>query len=677
LTTTSFGRRLALAVTLTGLLGGASLGAQAKPFALDDYDRLVRLRGARLSADGASALVVVGRANLQENRYDYDLVLVTVASGGQRVLVSSRPGLSQPVFVPGQDAVAFLADVPGSEAGAAHAQVHVVSPGGEPRVLTRTPSGVDAFAVSPDGRTVAFTAEDPAPERQGAARFQDAFEVGNNGVTERSAPRASHLWTVPLEGGEPRRVTRGGFSFATGLGASPLAFSPDGRQVLATRTVTPLSGDARSARVHTVELASGLQARLTLRGGHESDPLFSPDGRSVVFLHPREGDVAGVTEAYVAFASGQDDGRSASRALDRSIASARFLADGRSLLLGGNDGTRMALWIQPPDAAARRLDLGAVVEHDGVTASADGSLLFVGTERDRGPELYFLERPGAAGAPAGPAGRRLTDFNPLTGFALGRTEGFEWPSSDGLVADGVLTYPPDFSASRTWPLVLLIHGGPTAASNESFDPLAQLLAARGWLVLQPNYRGSDNRGNAFQRAIVSGAGEGPGQDVMAGVEALRKRGFVDASRLAVSGWSYGGFMTGWMVGRYPDSWRAAVMGASALDLFDMWSLSDLSAQPRHALTGSPFLGEAAAREQSPLTHVAKVRTPTLLLSNAADARVAVSQSYKWFRALRDRDVDARFFVYPTGGHTPGGPVRQKDVWRRWIEWIDRRFAAGS
>jgi dipeptidyl aminopeptidase/acylaminoacyl peptidase len=419
-----------------------------------------------------------------------------------------------------------------------------------------------------------------------------------------------------------------------------------------------------------VDTVTGLQRRLTLRGGRESAPAFSPDGRRLLFLHPRDSDFENATEAFVADATG-GDGRSATRGLDRSITTALFRPDGRSLLVGGNDGTCMALWEQPLDGPARPLGLGPVVEYEDVAQSADGTLAFVGTERDRPAELYVLE-PGAPGP------RRLTDFGaPLASLGLGRTEGFEWPTSDGLTADGVLTYPPDFAPSKTWPLVLLIHGGPTAASNEAFSAEAQLFAAKGWVVFQPNYRGSDNRGNAFQRAISAGAGEGPGQDVMAGVEALKKRGFVDGSRIAVSGWSYGGFMTGWLIGRYPDAWRAAVMGAAALDLFDMWSLSDLSAEPRHALTGSPFADEAHFREQSPLTHVAKVRTPTLILSNAADARVAVSQSYKFFRALRDRDVDTRFFVYPTGGHMPAGPVRQKDVWKRWMEWIDRRFTAAS
>jgi dipeptidyl aminopeptidase/acylaminoacyl peptidase len=626
---------------------------------------------------------VVGRTNLDENRYDRELVLVDVRTGTSRTLVRGLKGVSRPRFSPKGDRLAFLAD----DAKEAGAQVYVLAlgegTGAEPRAVTKAPVGVDEYAWSPDGQTLAFSAADAPEEKKGAARFLDAFEVAKNGVLDRSAPGASHLYVMPVAGGEARRVTKGGFSLTTSLSRSPLAFSPDGREVAFARTISPRSGDSETARVHVVDVASGLQRRISLAPGQEGSPEFSPDGRTLVFLHPRESDPANVTEAFVAPAAGGDP-RSVTRDLDRSLGFVRFLPGGSALLVGANDATRMGLWLQPLTGAARRIDLGPIAEYSDLDVATSGAVVLVGSEAARPPELYVLEAtPTTGGAAAGPAltpPRRLTDFHAALGKrTLGRSEGFEWPAEGGLTADGVLTFPPDFVPSRTWPLVLNIHGGPTAASTEAFDFLTQLMAAKGWIVFQPNYRGSDNRGNAFQRAITAGPGEGLGRDVMAGIEALKKRGYVDASRVAVSGWSYGGFMTGWLITRYPEAWRAAVMGAAALDLFDMWSLSDLNAQRRHALTESPWAPsrEAHFLEQSPLHYVAKVRTPTLMLSNVADARVAITQSYKFFQALRDNDVDVRFFAYPTGGHMPAGPVRQKDVYRRWLEWISDRFALGG
>jgi dipeptidyl aminopeptidase/acylaminoacyl peptidase len=159
---------------------------------------------------------------------------------------------------------------------------------------------------------------------------------------------------------------------------------------------------------------------------------------------------------------------------------------------------------------------------------------------------------------------------------------------------------------------------------------------------------------------------------MSGIAALRKKVAIDPQRMAVSGWSFGGFATAWVIAKNP-GFAAAVVGAPALDLFDMWTLSDLGAQRRHAFTGSPWVREPFFREQSPLTHAGKIRTPTLVMANADDARVAVTQAYKLHRALKDNGVETKLVVYPTAGHEPEGPARQRDVYRRWLEWIESRL----
>jgi dipeptidyl aminopeptidase/acylaminoacyl peptidase len=399
----------------------------------------------------------------------------------------------------------------------------------------------------------------------------------------------------------------------------------------------------------------------------ETSPAISPDGRTVSYLFPRDGDPASAIDARIVPMAGGGDERVAS-SLDRSILWNQWLPDG-ALLLEANDATRMALWKVEPHGVSRKLDTGELAEIADISVAPDGTIALLASEPQRPVEVYLL----SSTIPGPP--RRITNFNAAaTQFAIGRTEPIDWASDDNLHADGVVTFPPEFTPARKWPLVLIIHGGPTGSSNESFDPLPQLMAARGWIVFQPNFRGSDNLGNDFQRGIVAGAGSGPGRDVMAGVAALKARGYIDESRIAVSGWSYGGFMTVWMIGHYP-GWRVAVAGAAAMDLSDMYALSDLNVMRRHAITGSPWTGnrEAAFRNESPLTNAAAIRTPTLLLSNTGDTRVAVTQTYKLFRALEDNQIETQFIAYPTGGHLPSGPIRQRDVYRRWIEWIGTHF----
>jgi dipeptidyl aminopeptidase/acylaminoacyl peptidase len=319
-----------------------------------------------------------------------------------------------------------------------------------------------------------------------------------------------------------------------------------------------------------LEVDSGNLKPATGRTRNESQPLFSPDGTRLAHWYPRDGESKNVNEIYVGPANGGDT-VSITRALDRNTQRCIWMPGGRSMLVSANDGTGTALWIQPLEGPAKRIDMGRVVATTGFWLDASvgpkGEIAVTGSEPDRPAELYYLATPESKP-------ERLTDLNRVTAMVeLGRTETVKW-DDDGFHMDGVVTYPPDFAAGRKYPLVLYVHGGPRSASKEAFSSRAQLLAAQGWVVFEPNYRGSDNLGNAFQEAIYHDAGAGPGRDVMAGVAMLEKRGFVDSARMAVSGWSYGGYMTTWLLGNYPEKWKAAVAGAAVTDWLDQYNYGD-------------------------------------------------------------------------------------------------------
>src|SRR5467141_4516372 len=182
---------------------------------------------------------------------------------------------------------------------------------------------------------------------------------------------------------------------------------------------------------------------------------------------------------------------------------------------------------------------------------------------------------------------RLTNNNQeIAALALGRTERFEWQGPDKFHEDGVLIYPPGFQKGKKYPLVLIIHGGPRAATTTQFSFLPQFVAAQDCVVFQPNYRGSENLGNAYTRAIWNDAGDGPGRDVLAGIDALKKLGFVDDNKIGVTGWSYGGYMTSWLIGHY-QIWKAAVGGAPVTDLNDAYNLSDFNVTSRYSFKRPP------------------------------------------------------------------------------------------
>ena len=373
--------------------------------------------------------------------------------------------------------------------------------------------------------------------------------------------------------------------------------------------------------------------------------------------------------AAAAQAGGRGGGNGPASSIDRGIARALWMPDGKSIIVGANDSERVSLW-QAPIAGGdpRKLDTQGVSPNSSffvdMSISKDGAIAFTGTTPMRPAELYYMA------SPTSPV-QKLTMVNDeLATIPLGKSEVVGW-KNDNFEENGIVTYPPDFNPSQKYPLVLYIHGGPAAASMMTWSSQAQLLAAQGWVVFQPNYRGSDNLGRQYQGAIRNDAGEGPGRDVIAGIEALKQKGFVDETRMCVSGWSYGGYMTTWMTGHYPDMWKCAVTGASVTNRLDQYNFSD-SAGGGGGGGNSPWTSPQNMERtmaQSPISAASKVKAPTLILHDTGDYRVAITESFEWFHALRDNGVTTQFIAYPVYGHNPSDPVHQRDVQRRWIEWM--------
>ncbi|MDX2150720.1 MAG: S9 family peptidase [Bryobacteraceae bacterium] len=646
----------------------------AARFDLDTPGRIVRLSDPQLSPDGSRIAVVVSRANFEDNRFDTQLVLIDVATRTQQALTHDRRGVAQPRWSPDGAHLAFLASVE------AKPQVFLLSiKGGEARQLTRAPQGVQQYAFSPAADRIAYVTQDEAAKREGPQRHNRSFEIAHNDFLTTTQPLPAHLWVIPTAGGTARRITSGSWtlpiSFPPSPPAAPLSWTPDGRSVSIVKVATPYSGDFNQAAVQILDVETGQMRPLTGRTTNEAQPLISPDGRNVSYWYPRDSDTKNVNEIFVA-PFGGGEGRSLTRAIDRNVQRAIWMPDSKSLLVSANDGTSVGLWIQPLDGPAQRIDTGRIVATAAfwldASVSPKGQIAFTGSEPNRPIELYYLETPRSAPV-------RLTDLNKdIAALELGRSETVRWDGPDGYKNDGVVTYPPDFQAGRKYPLVLYIHGGPRSASKEAFSNYAQLFAAQGWIVFEPNYRGSDNLGNAFQAAIWNDAGAGPGRDVMSGLDVLRKRGVVDEKNIATTGWSYGGYMTTWLLGNYPDVWRAGVAGAAVTDMLDQYNLGDANVRRGAAFGGSPYTDPKrmdAFRAQSPMTYATRVKAPTLIMATTGDYRVPITQSYRFYHALRDRGVTTQFIGYPLPGHSPADPVHQRDVFSRYVGWLKQHLAA--
>ncbi|GAC1367842.1 MAG: S9 family peptidase [Hymenobacter sp.] len=658
----------------------AGLRAQTHPFELADLAKLTSLSDPQFSPDGKTIAVVVSTPDYEEDRFQTSVLLVAVANGQQRVLVPQRPGLTQPRWSPNGQELAFLAKT-GTGKDAAPQLFAQPLAGGEARQLTHARKGVQHYAWRPDGGAVAFvTADEPTNQAGPPDKGYDAFEVGNNDLFLSTAPTSSHIWLVPAAGGEAKRLTSGAWSLPVtippGAPSSPLSWSADGQRLAFVQVPTPHSGNGSQRAIQVLTVADGTLRPLTGRPTLEGYPSFSPDGTQLAYWYPRQGNTMNINEVWVTPVAG-GQGKDLTPTLDRDVFRSIWMPDGKSLLLGGLDGNRTSLWVQPlKGGAARKLALGPVSPAWSfwvdAAVSRQGGIAFIGSDPTRPAELYYL-----ASTTAAP--KRLTDFNrDVAALQLGKAETLTW-KSDNLEHDGELTYPANYTPGKRYPLVLVIHGGPTAASTAVFSSLSQLFAGRGYFVFEPNYRGSDNLGNAYKAAIFKDAGAGPGRDVMAGLAQLKRGGLIDTNRIGVSGWSYGGYMTVWLLGHYPTVWKAAVAGAAVTDWFDQYNLGDTNVQRAAMLGESPWLKPENAqsyRDQSPISAAGQIRTPTLILANTADPRVPITQSYKLFHALKDNGVTTKFIAWPVPAHNASDPVRQRERNRFWLDWMDTYLQPG-
>ncbi len=641
-----------LVFLLTALVIGASLvSAQSRHIELNDLAKIVSVSDPQISPDGKTIVIVVSRANLEQDRNERELVQVDIASGAQHALTYERKTVGSPRWSPSGDRLAFIAnDGAGKDA---KPQIFVLSmSGGEARKISDAPEGIEQFAWRPDGRDIAYVTSDEPANKKEIEKHNDAFEVGDNDYLTTETPQPSHIWLLSADGGKAKRLTSGAWSLPKsappGPPASQISWSPDSKWLLFTQQEHPHQGDADLTTLQMLNVETGEVRNLTKHAKFESFGTFSPDGSHVAYWYPRDGDPNNENEIYVSQTTG-GDGTDTTHAIDRDLTRVIWMPDGNSLLVGGNDGTQVSMWMQPLNGPAKKLALGDISPSWAfwvdVFVGRKGDIAFTGSTPSQPSELYYM-------ASANDTPKRLTDFNhEIAALALGKVEKTTWKGPDGFQEDGVLVYPPDFQKERKYPLVLIIHGGPQASSTTAFSFLPQLMATHGYVAFSPNYRGSDN---------------------IAGIDAVKKLGFVDESKIGVTGWSYGGYMTSWLIGHY-QIWKAAMAGAPVTDLYEEYNLSDGNVTARYSFRGSPYIGDNLKdfRAQSPITYAGHMKTPTLIMHDTGDARVTISQGYALYHALKDNGVPVKFVAIPIAGHGPGDPVRRMDVYRRWVEWMDQ------
>jgi dipeptidyl aminopeptidase/acylaminoacyl peptidase len=630
------------------------LGAAPRPLELSDIRHLVTYGSVSIAPDARRVVAIERRPDYKENRSLTHLVLIDVKTHAKRVLTPDRKSVQSPIWSPSGDRIAFLSA--GGEKKTPQVWV-LPADGGEAERVTDVERGVGGFNWRPDGREIAYVTEDEAPNHKAIEAHDDAFDVTHEAWTARAAAQPSHIWLIPAHGGKARRLTWGAWS------ASDLEYRPDGRAIAFTRAPDGTANTMLRTQLAIVDVASR-EVRTFGETGSNS-PTFDRSGRSLAFARPNA--VASVQSDIVLADADGSHAVDVGARLDRDAGGGAFLPDG-GFVVTATDGTQARLFVLRRDGTVAKLPSGDV-HPNGVSVARDATLAFSGGTASDPSEIYVL-RAGAQ------APERLTSTNAwLASRGIGAKRTIAWRGADGTPLDAVLTQPPNFQKGKKYPLVLVIHGGPTGSTRATFNALAALMAGRGWLVLEPNYRGSDNHG---AKSIATSLGHPmsiAGRDILDVVALVEKEGSVDASRIGVSGWSAGGMMTSWLI-THDTRWRAALAGAPVTSLLGVATMSDVDAYAPALLRGNPWADPAVmARtlEESPLTYADRVKTPTLIVTDAGDQRVPTPLSYEFYHAVRATGTPAELLVYPVNGHFPGDPLHAEDVNRRWIDWFAKHF----
>lgn len=650
---------------LLGFLTLLSVTVQAqdrRPLEVDDLFSIKSVGGPAVSPEGDWIAYTIRETSLEDEKSETRLWMVA-SGGGEPIPLSSEDGsVGSPGWSPDGRYISFTANRNGSKN-----QVWVLDRrGGEAQQLTDVEQGIGSYAWSPDGSKLLLTVRDAEePDSLTGARAEttkpyviDRLQFKRDYAGYLTGDRHTHLYVWDVETKELTQITEGPFD------ESSPAWSPDGNQIafVSNRTDDPDSNS--NTDIWVVDAAAGATPRqLTTNAGSDSSPVWSPDGTQIAFVRNLEPEIIwyDVNEIAVVSASGGEP-RSLTGRLDRNARSIRFSESGDAVhFILEDSGDFHLASVDMRSGRVQRMVTGpmAVSSYDtdgGVTAALVATI-------DRPAEIHVL-RDGAFD--------RITHTNDdfLEGISLARVEDIQFESPDGTAVEGFVTFPVGYRAGQTYPTLLRIHGGPVSQYAHRFSFEAQLFAAKGYLVVQTNPRGSSGYGQAFSQALWADWGGPDFDDVMAGVDHVIAQGWADPDRLGVGGWSYGGILTDHVIVK-TDRFKAAISGASEV-LYRSNYGHDHYQRFWEAELGLPW-GETAQNWEriSPFNYVENVTTPTLLMGGQDDWNVPILNSEQLYQALRRLGVPTQLVVYPRQGHGLSVPSYQKDRYERYLEWYDR------
>ena len=665
----SFALALLLAAPLL-----SEAGAQGRrPMRAEDIYRFRSVNDPQISPDGAWVAYSVTAVDSAKDKSDTD-VWMTSWDGTQTIRLTSTPeSESSPRWSPDGR---FLAFVSGRQDGKGGQIWLLDRRGGEAQRITTLKGGVDDFVWSPDSKRLALVldVETDSVARADTTEHKTPKPIVINrynfkqDITGYLGSKRSHLALFDVASRKLDTLT------STLADDDSPSWSPDGTRLAFVRQALPEPGKELDNDIYVIDARPGAVAKqLTdFAGPDDGRPSWSPDGKWIAFVRGDEPRFSAynLSKLTVVPSDGSAPARVVTAALDRPVSGVRFTADGQAVLATiADDLADPLVRIRISDGSVQRL-LDGKLSVSGYNALPDGKVAVLMSTADRAPEVYALAGGGST--------RQLSHQNDslFTQLALATVDKVVSRSKDGTEVHSVLFRPAGASSSARLPMVLYIHGGPNGHDGYRFDFDRQWLAANGYAVLAVNYRGSNGRGSAYQKAIYADWGNKEVQDLLGAVDEVVRMGAVDPDRLGIGGWSYGGILTDYTVATTP-RFKAAVSGAGSALQLTMYGTDQYITQYNMEI-GAPWKAQDKWIKISyPFFHADRISTPTLFMGGASDFNVPIIGGEQMYEALRTLGVPTELVIYPNSFHGITMPSYRVDRWKRYAAWYDRFLKPGS
>ena len=614
----------------------------------------------RISPDGARVAYTVSEIKMEKDKEWKSVgqvwVVPTNRSAKSRQYTRGDKSATAPEWSPDGTMLAFLTD---REKDGERQVWMMMADGGEAWAVTAHKGGVSGFRFSRDGKQLLLSATDqPSKDEEERKKVKDDTMVIDHDI------KMTHLWLWNIEKKDEKRLTEGNFT------VGDPQWSPDGTRITYTTRPTPRADDGALSDVWMVTIASGEKKQLVSGAGASDNARWSPDGRWIAYTGSMDRDPGPSTAYLYLLPAAGGTPKQLTAKFYLSVGTPVWSRDGRAIYFSTN--VLEAIEVFSADVAT-----GAVkqVSHENAgmsiaEISADGKTIVGTLSLRRGPTEIYESNPDFS-----KWGLLSLHNRWLEDYVLGDTEVVKWKSKDGTEIEGLLTKPAGYEAGKRVPLLLNPHGGPTGASINNFNATVQVLAANGFAVLQPNFRGSTGKGLAFAQANKNTWGKGDYEDCMSGVDTLIANGIADPDRLGAFGWSYGGYMTFWILTQ-TDRFKAVSPGAGLTNIYSMYSQTDIHRYLNWFYSDkAPWEAQDLYWDRSPMKYVNNVKTPTMIMHGQVDTRVPIAQAQEFYQALVERKVPVEFVVYPRENHGFTEPRHQMDRVRRYVRFFAKYLNA--